>query len=152
MTDNKSEKKPEFKTKIGGQALIEGIMMKGPDKEAMAVRKKDGEIFLEVNDLPPQKWYNKTPFFRGVCNFVGQMKSGYSYMMRSADISGAFDEESEEDEEAEEKEKDGKKSETSDVSESEQSTVFTEGQGRTESPCRPPQGAESPRSGQPEKE
>ena len=82
MTKQNQNKETVFKTKIGGQALIEGIMMKGPDKEAMAVRKTDGEIFLEINDLPPQKWYNKTPFFRGVCNFVGQMKSGYSYMMR----------------------------------------------------------------------
>ena len=38
------------KTSIGGQALIEGIMMKGPHKTAMAVRKSDGEIVVEVNE------------------------------------------------------------------------------------------------------
>ncbi|GHU48121.1 membrane protein [Clostridia bacterium] len=109
MTNNNQK---DFKTKIGGQALISGIMMKGPDKEAMAVRQKDGDIFLETKDLPPQKWYNKAPFVRGVCNFIGQMKSGYVYMMRSADISGAFDEDEEEDEKEQKQAKESKFLET----------------------------------------
>jgi uncharacterized protein YqhQ len=87
---------PEIhKSKIGGQALFEGIMMRGIDKEAMAVRKKDGSIHVETIDLPPNKWYRKTPFVRGVFNFVLQMKNGYKYLMKSMEISGFLDEDGE---------------------------------------------------------
>ncbi len=84
-------------TKIGGQALIEGIMMKGVSKAAMAVRMKDGGIDVEEWDLKPNKWYNKAPFIRGSINFVGSMMDGYKYMMKSAEKSGMLeDEENEE--------------------------------------------------------
>ena len=46
------------KTSIGGQALIEGIMMKGPHKLAIAVRKPDGEIDVKVNDVKKHKKVN----------------------------------------------------------------------------------------------
>jgi len=88
--------KQAHKSKIGGQALIEGVMMRGPEKEAMAVRQKDGEIFTEVVNLPANKWYQKTPFVRGVFNFVLQMKNGYKYLMKSMEKSGMLDEEEEE--------------------------------------------------------
>jgi len=84
-------KEVKHKSKIGGQALFEGVMMRGIGKEAMAVRKKDGSIFIESKDVPKNKWYQKTLFIRGVFNFVIQMKNGYSYMMRSMDISGFLD-------------------------------------------------------------
>lgn len=87
---------PKRRTSIGGQALIEGIMMKGPSKGAMAVRKKDGEIEVETWELPPKKWYNKCPFVRGVFNFVKQLAEGMKYMNVSMEKSGYLDEESEE--------------------------------------------------------
>jgi uncharacterized protein YqhQ len=81
--------------KIGGQALFDGIMMRGPEKAAMAVRKKDGSIHVEEWVLPKKKWYQIVPFIRGFFNFVMQMRDGYKYMMKSAEISGAFDEDEE---------------------------------------------------------
>jgi len=81
--------------KIGGQALFDGIMMRGEKKAAMAVRKKDGSIHVEEWVLKPKKWYQKVLFIRGVFNFILQMRDGYKYMMKSAEISGAFDEDEE---------------------------------------------------------
>lgn len=81
------------KTTIGGQALIEGIMMKGPFKTAMAVRLPDGAITVEETEAKPRKWYNKAPLIRGVINFVSQLSEGYRYLSRSAELSGAMDEE-----------------------------------------------------------
>jgi uncharacterized protein YqhQ len=92
------------KSKIGGQALFEGVMMRGIGKEAMAVRKKDGTIHIESKDVPAGRWYQKTLFIRGVFNFILSMKNGYAYMMKSMDISGFLD-----DEEEEKKEKERKK-------------------------------------------
>lgn len=89
---NKNEKCCK-KTKIGGQALIEGIMMKGVSKAAMAVRMKEGGIDVEEWDLKPQKWYNKAPFVRGSINFVSSLSEGYRCMMKSAEKSGMLDEE-----------------------------------------------------------
>lgn len=80
-------------TSIGGQALLEGIMMKGPKKTAMAVRHKDGGILTEETPASPKKWYNKAPFIRGSVNFVTQLTEGYHYISRSAELSGMMDEE-----------------------------------------------------------
>lgn len=87
------DKKCCKKTKIGGQALIEGIMMKGVSKGAMAVRMKDGGIDVEEWELKPKKWYNKAPFVRGSINFVTSLTEGYSCMMKSAEKSGMLEEE-----------------------------------------------------------
>lgn len=73
------------KSSIGGQALLEGVMMRGPEKEAMAVRLPDGTIDLEVWDLPKAKWYKKVPFVRGPVNFIGSMLDGYKCLTKSAD-------------------------------------------------------------------
>lgn len=81
------------KTTIGGQALIEGIMMKGVSVGAMAVRKPDGTVHLEDWELPEKKWFNKVPFLRGCFNFVSTLKEGMKCMNRSADISGEGDDE-----------------------------------------------------------
>ena len=86
-------------TSIGGQALIEGIMMKGKDKTVMAVRGKDGEIFLEdvhFTSISEKYKFLKLPVIRGVVNFIESMILGYSTMMRSADLSGFADDEEEE--------------------------------------------------------
>ena len=77
----------KFKSKIGGQALIEGIMMRGIDTEAMAVRLPDGSIDLEQWKLPKAKRYQKTPFVRGPVNFVTTLIDGYKCLSKSADKS-----------------------------------------------------------------
>ena len=89
-----NDKKPA-QAKIGGQALFEGIMMRGEAKAAMAVRKKDGSVHVNEWVLPKKRWYQKTFFIRGIFNFVLQLRDGYKYMMQSAEISGVFDEEEE---------------------------------------------------------
>ena len=76
-----------FKTSIGGQAIIEGVMMKGPKKSAMSIRKPDGTLYHEVWDNPGRKWYNKVPFVRGIANFISSMVDGYKCLMKSAEIS-----------------------------------------------------------------
>lgn len=88
--------KPIRRTTVGGQALIEGIMMRGVSKSAMAVRTKSGEIDLEVWDLPEKKWYQKCPFVRGIFNFVLQLKDGMKYMNKSMEKSGYLEDEEEE--------------------------------------------------------
>lgn len=80
--------KEKFKSKIGGQALIEGIMMLGPQKGAMACRLPDGTIDLEVwdeNNGKKAPWYKRTPFIRGCFNFVSSLIKGYKYTMKSAE-------------------------------------------------------------------
>ncbi len=87
------------KTSIGGQALIEGIMMKGPYKTAMAVRKKDGTIDLsEVHEkhLKDKCRIFGWPLIRGMVNLIESMVIGYRTLMQSADISGFTDLEEEE--------------------------------------------------------
>lgn len=91
---SKNQEKCCKKTRIGGQALIEGIMMKGVSKGAMAVRMKDGGIDVEEWDLKPAKWYNKTPIIRGSINFISSLTEGYKCMMKSAEKSGMLDDDS----------------------------------------------------------
>jgi uncharacterized protein YqhQ len=87
---NESASCPMKKTSIGGQALLEGIMMRGPKKSAMAVRRPDGEIVIEVEDLKSanRKGFFKWPVVRGVVNFIDSMAVGYKATMRSAELSG----------------------------------------------------------------
>lgn len=82
------------KTSIGGQALIEGIMMKGPYKTMMAVRKKDGSIeTVEVVEKHLKDKYKifGWPLIRGMVNLIESMVLGYKAMMQSAEISGFAD-------------------------------------------------------------
>ena len=82
------------KTSIGGSALIEGVMMRGPRRMAMAVRKPDGSIDLSDWELPAERpWYKTTPIIRGVFNFIDSMKDSYKCLMKSADIAGLESEE-----------------------------------------------------------
>ena len=87
---NESASCPMKKTSIGGQALLEGIMMRGPKKSAMAVRRPDGEMVIEVEDLKSanRKGFFKWPVVRGVVNFIDSMAVGYKATMRSAELSG----------------------------------------------------------------
>ena len=77
----------KFKTMIGGQALIEGIMMRGPEKDAIVVRTKDG-LTVEVNPrkINDPKSFKSWPFFRGVFNFFDSQVVGVKALLRSADL------------------------------------------------------------------
>ena len=92
--EQKKANKDCLKTSIGGQAVLEGIMMRGPKKTALSVRLPDGSIKTEVNNTPDmKKWYKKTPFVRGIFNFFDSLKQGYVYLMRSAELGGELEEE-----------------------------------------------------------
>lgn len=82
------------KTSIGGQALMEGIMMRGPEKTAMAIRNAKGEILLESFDTPvTTSKFKKLPFIRGIFGMISSMTLGYKCLMRSADVALADAEE-----------------------------------------------------------
>ena len=85
------------KTSIGGQALMEGIMMRGPEITAMAVRNTDGEIVIESFPTESKKRHKffKLPVIRGVFNYIDSMVLGTKCLMRSAEISGLEDAEKE---------------------------------------------------------
>lgn len=79
----------KHKTSIGGQALIEGVMMRGPKSIATAVRKPDGEIELKVEDLNTLAMrysFFKLPFIRGIVGIVESMIIGTKELMYSADF------------------------------------------------------------------
>lgn len=79
------------KTSIGGQALIEGIMMKGPEKTVISVRTPDGKIDTEeIKEKHLRDRYKifGWPVIRGVVNFIESMIQGYKALMISADKSG----------------------------------------------------------------
>ena len=91
-----SKIKPKHRTSIGGQALIEGVMMRGPEKISIAVRKPDGDIELKVDDLDTlgMKYkFFRLPFLRGVVGLVEAMLIGTKALMYSAEF---FEEEEEE--------------------------------------------------------
>ena len=95
MSKNKTKKTdaaacPLRKTSIGGQALMEGIMMRGPKTTAMAVRNTKGEIVIEKfpTEGKQRPKILKLPIIRGVLGFVDSMTLGYKCLMRSAEISG----------------------------------------------------------------
>ena len=86
----KKENQPcceKFKTMIGGQALIEGIMMRGPEKDAIVIRGAEG-LTLEVSDrkLAPKNSWKNWPFFRGMFGFFDSQVTGVKALMRSADL------------------------------------------------------------------
>lgn len=77
---------------IGGQALMEGVMMRGPSSMAMSVRDDNGFIQTESERLKPRKWYNKVPIIRGVAAFISSLYTGVSTLTRSAKVLGGEDE------------------------------------------------------------
>ncbi len=94
-----SDKNEYKRTSIGGQAVIEGVMMRGPHKTVLAVRHlTSGEIITEdvagFNKKPPK--ILRVPIIRGVYNFILSMIVGYKTLMRSADLSGMTELEEEE--------------------------------------------------------
>lgn len=86
----KKLKKPN-KTNIGGQAVLEGVMMRGTRSTAIAVRDEEGTIRVESAKVVPIKdksFVFRTPFLRGVISFFGALFSGTKVLMRSAEVFG----------------------------------------------------------------
>ena len=78
----------QFKTMIGGQALIEGIMMRGPEKDAVVVRTADGmQTTVKQRKLPKKGSFATWPLIRGVRNFFDAQVTGVKALMQSADLS-----------------------------------------------------------------
>ncbi|MEE3458382.1 MAG: DUF1385 domain-containing protein [Candidatus Faecousia sp.] len=87
----------KFKTMIGGQALIEGIMMRGPEKQAVVVRNPKEGLKKKVETLKPKRGILTWPMIRGLVNFGSSMYNGVKALMWSAEESGmAEDEEADE--------------------------------------------------------
>ncbi len=87
MSDNKSESSVKFKTSIGGQALIEGIMMLGPEKRAIVCR-GSGKMVEKVEDVKPLKEISPVlgwPLVRGVAAFISSMVNGVKALSYSAE-------------------------------------------------------------------
>ena len=78
----------KFKTMIGGQALIEGIMMRGPKLDAIVVREKE-ELKVEITPrkIRPKRSPLQWPLIRGAVNFFDSQVTGVKALMRSADLS-----------------------------------------------------------------
>ena len=81
--ENNPVSQEKFKTLIGGQALIEGIMMQGPDKRSIVVRGPEG-LVTKVEPLKKRTGVAKWPLIRGVVNFASSMVSGVKALMYSA--------------------------------------------------------------------
>ena len=95
--------KERFKTSVGGQALMEGIMMRGPKLICCAVRKPDGTIETKTEPTPTHGIWTKIPLVRGAISMIESLIMGYRYMMYSAQVSMGDDYDPEEEETAFEK-------------------------------------------------
>ena len=73
-------------TKMGGQAVMEGIMMKGADRTAIAVRRPDGTINVKESPEKPRGKWMRWPIIRGVVAFVESLVTGTSTLMYSAEV------------------------------------------------------------------
>lgn len=74
------------KTSIGGQALLEGLLMIGPQFRATAIRKPDGEIVVEKQPMKPKGKLSKIPVVRGAVNLFSQLVIGVKALMHSAEF------------------------------------------------------------------
>ncbi|MBQ7857331.1 MAG: DUF1385 domain-containing protein [Oscillospiraceae bacterium] len=87
MAKTKQPCAEKFKTMIGGQALIEGIMMRGPDKDAIAIRGKDGiRVDVKPRKVHPKGTVATWPLIRGVLGFFDAQVTGVKALMQSADL------------------------------------------------------------------
>ena len=91
MADKHSTGSGAFTTSCGGQALIEGIMMQGPERRAVVVRRPDGTLDVTTWDNPKRKGIWKLPFLRGIVTFGSAMVHGVKALMYSADVSGGME-------------------------------------------------------------
>lgn len=84
-----AKNKKKFRSQIGGQAVLEGVMMRGESSMATAVRDENGEIQVESSRFTPAKEKSKwkrLPFIRGVINFINSMVMGVQIIMRSSEV------------------------------------------------------------------
>lgn len=89
MEIKESNIRPKHKTTIGGQALIEGVMMRGPEKISVAVRKPNNQIELKIDEVKPLSQKYKIlalPFLRGVVSLIESMFIGTKALMYSAEF------------------------------------------------------------------
>lgn len=89
-------KKKTNRTYIGGQAVIQGVMMRGKSAMATAVRDDKGVLHLEAKRIKPpekRKKWTRIPFLRGVVNFVLSLVDGMRALLRSSEVAVADDEE-----------------------------------------------------------
>lgn len=87
------KKNRKIRSNIGGQAVLEGVMMRGKKSMATAIRTETGEITLENKYLKQTKArerVNKIPFIRGIVNLFTQLFAGTALIMRSAEVFGEF--------------------------------------------------------------
>lgn len=73
-------------TSIGGQAIMEGIMMRGPKRTAIGIRLPNGKIHMKTQPTPQMSKWGRIPLIRGVINFVASLVQGTKVLMYSADI------------------------------------------------------------------
>lgn len=89
MAKNKGGESCQFKTSIGGQALIEGILMRGVDKQAIVCRKADGTLETKVeplNFIKDKYPILGVPFIRGIVTFIDSMVKGMNALTYSASL------------------------------------------------------------------
>ena len=108
---NDSNKSLSKYCSIGGQAVIEGVMMRGPELAVLTVRHTSGELRQELiaDNLKERPKVTRIKFVRGVFNFVDSLKVGYKCLMRSVDLSGFEEEAMEEDDTLSNEEKEKRK-------------------------------------------
>ncbi|MCH5161072.1 MAG: peptide chain release factor N(5)-glutamine methyltransferase [Clostridiales bacterium] len=97
MKENEKDNSYDTSTKvcrtlIGGQALLEGVMMRGRTSVAMAVRSPDGEVEVKSDRLKPPSKARKIPVVRGVLAFVDSLVVGMGALLKSAEVSMPDDE------------------------------------------------------------
>ncbi len=80
---NKETQSCAFKTSIGGQALLEGILMRGPEKQSIVCRLPDGTLKSKVEDIKPVP---KTPFLRGIVILISSLYNGMNALSYSASL------------------------------------------------------------------
>lgn len=89
MSKEQTAAQTAFRTSIGGQALIEGILMRGPEKQSIVVRRPDGGLEVKVEELHLIKEKHPilgVPFIRGTVNFLDSMVKGVQALMYSAEF------------------------------------------------------------------
>ena len=96
-------------TKVGGQAILEGLMMRGSRSIAVAIRQPDGNIHLTIEPLKKPGSWRKIPIVRGVGSFISSLVTGTSVLMYGADVLERLDEAAEAEKDQKPAEKPGKK-------------------------------------------
>ncbi|MDI9498049.1 MAG: DUF1385 domain-containing protein [Bacillota bacterium] len=90
-----SESHRPRRTSIGGQALIEGLLMMGPDKRAMVNRLPSGELRIREEAVTTRPWLKRIPLLRGAVGIIGQLKVGMAALMESAELQDETEESAE---------------------------------------------------------